>query len=418
MTTTSDLSYEDQLIDLTYEDLLKEAERILLQRRKIYEFSCNVNRRWIRFSKIFGNTYKRCFFEKNKLCLVLDLDHTLLHSVRICDVSKDDQDYLNKKAIVVSSEKDIKGLGCSGDNLYNYKGMYTKLRPHTRDFLKQVGDRFELFVYTLGNREYARNMGRLLDPEGVLFKSIESRDDSTFEDRKNLDILAGPDEKNTIIIDDNKYVWKEHKDNLIEIHSYNYFTDENEGHILKKGEEEAGFDEKDEVLKSISEDLQGVHQKFFELFPVPQTDVDLQEYLKSADVRPIFEAYRKKESGRKVEESKDVRQNTIADADLSENRVQDVDGTCDQEPSEKSEFETDREDKISPDEGIEIGKAKSLEAIPSRIPMTRFENMDKLFNATALLEISNGPLREVGACRVNYSENVFSFFVNLMTCGS
>ncbi|KAI3919057.1 hypothetical protein MKW98_016610 [Papaver atlanticum] len=381
MTTTYEK--KDRLKDLSYEDLLKEAERVL-KRRKIYEFSCNQNINiWlIAFSKIFGNTYKRCFFEKKKLCLVLDLDHTLLHSVRICDVSKDDQDYLNKKAIVVSSEKDIKGLGSSGDNF----------------------DRFELFVYTLGNREYARNMGRLFDPEGVFFNSIESRDDSTVEDRKNLDILAGPDEKNTIIIDDNKYVWKEHKNNLIEIHSYNYFTDSNEGHILKKGEEDAGFDEKDEALKSISEVLQRVHEKFFELFPVPQTDVHLKEYIKSVDVRPIFKAYREKESGRKVEESKQVLLDTISCVDLSqfppdnivedlreeENRVQVVDETCDQEPSKESQFETDIEDKISPDEGIAIGKVKFLETIVSRFSMTCVQIMDKLLKATALLEVSNG----------------------------
>ncbi|KAI3846288.1 hypothetical protein MKW92_026221 [Papaver armeniacum] len=386
MTTTYEK--KDRLKHLSYEDLLNEAETVL-ERRKIYEFSCNQNINiWlIAFSKIFGNTYKRCFFEKNKLCLVLDLDHTLLHSVRISDVSKDDQDYLNKKAIVVSSEKDIKGLGSSGDNLYNYKGTYTKLRPHTRDFLKQLSHRFELFVYTLGNREYARNMGRLLDPEGVLFKSIESSDESTFEDRKNLDILAGPDEKNTIIIDDNKNVWKEHKNNLIEIHSYNYFTDENEGHILKKGEEEAGFDEKDEALKSISEDLQGVHENFFELFPVPKTDVDLQEYMKSVDVRPIFKAYGKEESRRKVEESKDVPQDTIADAYLSEvlpdNSVEDL-------REEENRVQAADEDKISSDEGIEIGKVKSHETILSRFSMTCVLIMDKLLKSTALLEVSNG----------------------------
>ncbi|XP_026432299.1 RNA polymerase II C-terminal domain phosphatase-like 4 [Papaver somniferum] len=293
MTTTSDLSYEDRLKDLSNEDLLKVADR-LLQIKNISEFSCNQkrNRLLIQFSRLLGNTYKRCFFEKKKLPLVLDLDHTLLHSVRICTVLKDDQDYLNKKAIVVSSDNDIKGLGSSGDNLYNYRGMYTKLRPHTRDFLKQLSDRFEVFVYTLGTRAYARNMCRLLDPEGVFFKSIKSRDDSTFEDRKNLDILAGPDEKNTIIIDDNKYVWEEHNNNLIEIDEYKFFTND-KGHILKKGEEEVGFDDKDEALKSISEVLQGVHKNFFELFPVPQTDVELQEYTKSVDVRPILKAYRK-----------------------------------------------------------------------------------------------------------------------------
>ncbi|XP_026432300.1 RNA polymerase II C-terminal domain phosphatase-like 4 [Papaver somniferum] len=386
--------------NLCYEDLIKQEDRILKRR------SCNrnINRRLVGFRRIFGNTYKRCFVEKNKLCLVLDLDHTLLHSVNVCDVSKDGQDYLNKKAVVVSSNNDIKGLGSSGDNLYNYRGIYTKLRPHTREFLEQLSDKFELFVYTLGTRDYAQNMGRLLDPEGVLFNSMVSRDDSTFEDRKNLDILAGPDEKNTIIIDDNKYVWKEHKNNLIEIDEYKFFTKENGGHILNKGEKDAGFDDKDESLKPFSELLQRVHKKFFELFPVPKTDVELQEYIKSVDVRPILKTCRKNKSGRKGEESNQVLPNRIGGADLSEvprdnrvedlrkeeNRVQDADKTCDQERSKESELETDSENKISSDEGIATGKVKSLETILSRFSVSCVQIMDKLLKATSFLEVSNG----------------------------
>ncbi|KAI3911560.1 hypothetical protein MKW92_048771 [Papaver armeniacum] len=289
---------EPSKVDISYEDRVKEVETIL-KRIQIRELSCNeqVNRRLIGFSREFGNTFKKCCFQKSKLCLVLDLDHTLLHSVSICDDSKDDREYLNKKAIVISSEKDMKGVvASSGDNLYKYKGMYTKLRPHTRKFLKQLGDSFELFVYTMGTWDYARNMGRLLDPEGVFFKSIVSRDDSTIRNRKNLDILAGPDEKNTIIIDDHEHVWEEHRNNVMRIDKYKYFTQENGGHILKKNEEK-GFGDDDESLKSIYKDLRRVHKKFFQLFPVPQTDVELQEYIESADVRPILKACLKKLSG-------------------------------------------------------------------------------------------------------------------------
>ncbi|KAI3919056.1 hypothetical protein MKW98_016609 [Papaver atlanticum] len=339
-------------LDISYEDRLKEEAERMLTRIKIEESSSNEeeNILLIAFSRVFGNTYKRCFFKKNKLCLVLDLDHTLLHSVSICNVSKEDQDYLNKKAIVVSSTKIMKDvLHSSGDNLYNYRGRYTKLRPHTRDFLKQLSDRFELFVYTMGSWDHGRDMGKLLDRDGVFFKSIVSRDDSTIRNRKNLDILAGPDEKNTIIIDDHKHMWEEHRNNVIRIDKYKYFTEENGGHILKKNEEE-GFGDEDESLKSISKVLRRVHKKFFELFPVPQTDVELQEYTTSVDVRPILNAYIKKISGRKGEESKQVQPETIAGADLSqvppynrvedlieeENRVEDADETCDQEPSKVS----------------------------------------------------------------------------------
>ncbi|KAI3831500.1 hypothetical protein MKX03_016606 [Papaver bracteatum] len=278
---------------LSYEGRLKEAHNILerMRIRQLMSYNAEENKRLIQRSRMLGNTYKRCFFENKKLSLVLDLNRTLLHSVRICDVSKDDQDYLDKKAIVVSSMQDD---NCrNGDNLYKYMGaIYAKLRPYTREFLKQLSDRFELFLYTTGTRFYAEVMGKLLDPDGVIFNSIVSKDDSTIKNRKNLDILAGPDQKNTIIIDDNKHVWEEHQNNLMQIDKYTYFTEENGGHKLMKGDQE-GFGDEDEALKSILEVLQGVHKRFFELFPVPQNDVELQEYVRSVDVRLVLKTFRK-----------------------------------------------------------------------------------------------------------------------------
>ncbi|MCL7026429.1 hypothetical protein MKW94_029416 [Papaver nudicaule] len=235
-----------------------------------------------------GNIRRQSFFARKKLlCLVLDLDHTLLHSVRIKDVPMDEQEYLNMR---VSSRKDT-----DGNNLYKIKhqnvGMYTKLRPYTREFLKEASGMFKLFIYTTGTRGYAREMGRLLDPDDVLFENnIVSRDDSTVENKKNLDVLAGSDEKNTIIIDDTRHVWKEHGENLIKIDKYMYFSVVKRGYKLKK-DGGKGFVDEDDALKSISEVLRGVHKMFFASFPVPRTCHEFQEYAKSVDVRPVLKEY-------------------------------------------------------------------------------------------------------------------------------
>ncbi|KAI3899230.1 hypothetical protein MKW92_036509 [Papaver armeniacum] len=128
-------------------------------------------------------------------------------------------------------------------------------------------------------------MGRLLDPQGKIFKSrIVSKDDSTKENKKNLDVLSGPNELNTIIVDDTKRVWKKNKRNLIWIEKYNYFTEG--GHILNKH----GSDGEDGSLVSVTEILQGVHKMFFQCFPVPSPD-ELKEYIKSVDVRPILQMF-------------------------------------------------------------------------------------------------------------------------------
>ncbi|KAI3902105.1 hypothetical protein MKW98_028036 [Papaver atlanticum] len=242
-------------------------------------FNEEQNKRLILNSKMCGNTFRKAYFGRKKLCLVLDLDHTLLHSVRIQDVSAEDQEYLNLR---VSSMKDL-----DGNSLYRHIGRYIKLRPYTREFLKEVGKYFELFIYTMGTRDYAAEMGRLLDPQGVLFKSIVSKDDSTNQNRMNLDILAGPNESNTIIVDDTRRVWEENEKNLIQIEKYNYFTEG--GHRFKKDEEQ-GYGDEDGALKSISEILHGVHKMFFESYPVP-SPVELNEYIKSVDVRPLLQGF-------------------------------------------------------------------------------------------------------------------------------
>lgn len=46
---------------------------------------------------------------------------------------------------------------------------WTKLRPGVRSFLEQAHQDFELHVYTMGDKLYARAMAQILDPDGRLF---------------------------------------------------------------------------------------------------------------------------------------------------------------------------------------------------------------------------------------------------------
>ncbi|MCL7039604.1 hypothetical protein MKW94_025134 [Papaver nudicaule] len=220
-------------------------------------------------------------FRFKKLCLVLDLDHTLLHTMSIREISREEQEYLNSRASPPTEN-------LLGDNLYRLGSKYTKLRPYTREFLQRASAMFELFICTMGGRKYAREMEKLLDPEGVLFKknvNVASKEDCTFTRTKNLDVLAGPNKRNTIIIDDTEDVWPNNKANLIPIQKYNYFTDEKQGCKLNRDD-----GEEDEALISMLEVLQDVHSKFFELYPVPQSSVQLREYAKSVDVTPILDS--------------------------------------------------------------------------------------------------------------------------------
>lgn len=79
-----------------------------------------------------------------KLALLVDLDHTILHSTH-------DQH-------VHAAEWLRNGV----EELFCYKlgdrTFYTKLRPGVHDFLEEMHTAFELQVYTMGSRAYAEEI--------------------------------------------------------------------------------------------------------------------------------------------------------------------------------------------------------------------------------------------------------------------
>ncbi|VFQ69584.1 unnamed protein product [Cuscuta campestris] len=72
-----------------------------------------------------------------KLCLVLDLDHTLLNSTRLSDISPKEE-YL-KHAIPDALEGSLFRL----ERIH----MMTKLRPYVHKFLKEASELFEMYIH-------------------------------------------------------------------------------------------------------------------------------------------------------------------------------------------------------------------------------------------------------------------------------
>ncbi|OMP10004.1 hypothetical protein COLO4_04918 [Corchorus olitorius] len=137
---------------------------------------------------------------QKKLHLVLNIDHTLIHTLRLEKASKlglscDDKD-----------TKEIDNGAC-----------LVKLRPHVLEFLEKANTMFEMYLYTLGSRPYAKKIAQILDPQGIYFgHRIISRDDNPLAASKvkTLDLLLAQKSKN-LILDDNFGVWPKHEKNLI-----------------------------------------------------------------------------------------------------------------------------------------------------------------------------------------------------------
>ncbi|XP_074307005.1 RNA polymerase II C-terminal domain phosphatase-like 4 isoform X1 [Silene latifolia] len=189
-----------------------------------------------------------------KLCLVLDLDHTLVNSTAINDLSVDEQ-YLT-----------------SLDDAYRRGlirlvriGVLTKLRPFVRTFLSEASKMFELSIYTMGDRTYALEMAKLLDPENKYFDSrIISRDDCVGKHHKGLDVVKKP-ENSVLVLDDNESVWPQHKDNLILMDRYIYFSSSCRQFGCKAkslSESKRDEDEMDGALSTTLQVLKRVHSDY------------------------------------------------------------------------------------------------------------------------------------------------------------
>ena len=84
--------------------------------------------------------------------------------------------------------------------------IITKLRPFVHTFLEEASKLFEMYIYTKGARGYALEMAELLDPQNKYFHSrIISREDSTHEHQKGLDIIFGR-ESTILVVDDSVWV--------------------------------------------------------------------------------------------------------------------------------------------------------------------------------------------------------------------
>ncbi|KAI3936350.1 hypothetical protein MKW92_008422 [Papaver armeniacum] len=226
-------------------------------------------------------------FAAKKLCLVLDLDHTLLNSAKFIEIDPVHQEILRMK--------EEKERGKSQRHLFRFPhmGMWTKLRPGVWNFLEKASKLFELHLYTMGNKRYATEMAKLLDPSGALFSGrvISRGDDGESLDGderpkiKDLDGVLGM-ESAVVIIDDSVRVWPHHKLNMIAVERYIYFPcSRRQFGLLGPSLLEIGRDERSEngTLASSLAVIERIHKTFFS-----------HQCLKNLDVRNILASEQKK----------------------------------------------------------------------------------------------------------------------------
>ncbi|KAE8686884.1 hypothetical protein F3Y22_tig00111027pilonHSYRG00379 [Hibiscus syriacus] len=217
-------------------------------------------------------------FASRKLCLVLDLDHTLLNSAKFIEVDSVHEEILRKK-----EEQDREKLQRHLFR-FNHMGMWTKLRPGVWNFLEKASKLYELHLYTMGNKLYATEIAKVLDPKGVLFagRVISRGDDGDPVDgdervprSKDLEGVLGM-ESSVVIIDDSVRVWPHNKLNLIVVERYTYFPySRRQFGLLGPSLLEIDHDERPEdgTLASSLAVIERIHQNFFSHQSLDDLDV-------------------------------------------------------------------------------------------------------------------------------------------------
>jgi len=180
---------------------------------------------------------KRRLLNARKLSLVVDLDQTIIHAAVDPTIGEwqKDPDNPNYEAL-----KDVRAFQLQDDGPgIRACWYYIKLRPGLEQFLENVSEKYELHIYTMGTRQYAKEIAKIVDPDRKYFEDrILSRDESGSMVAKNLTRLFPVDTRMVLIIDDRADVWR-WSPNLLRVSAFDFFVgigDINAGFLPKKQE--------------------------------------------------------------------------------------------------------------------------------------------------------------------------------------
>ncbi|KAK5957967.1 CTD phosphatase Fcp1 [Knufia fluminis] len=180
---------------------------------------------------------KRHLLNGRKLSLVVDLDQTIIHAAVDPTIGEWQKDPENPN---YDALKDVRAFQLKDEGPgARACWYYIKLRPGLEQFLENVSEKYELHIYTMGTRQYAKEIAKIVDPDRKYFEDrILSRDESGSMVAKNLTRLFPVDTRMVVIIDDRADVWR-WSPNLLRVSAFDFFIgigDINAGFLPKRQE--------------------------------------------------------------------------------------------------------------------------------------------------------------------------------------
>lgn len=200
------------------------------------------------------------YLDANKLILLLDLDNTILHT---CAFVLTEEEYISLKAKygislgIVYIKKQL----CPN----KFDKVIIKFRPHLKEFFIEICEKYEIYTYTHGTREYAIGIIKYIntnfDGEFLSSERLIAREQNVVES-KTIKKVFPTTEDMIVILDDRSNVWEENDNNLINLRPYGFFYDEQ----LNKIKEKYLSVDYDNVLYSIRKILSYVHASFYDYY--------------------------------------------------------------------------------------------------------------------------------------------------------
>lgn len=165
---------------------------------------------------------KRRLLSAKKLSLVVDLDQTVIQATvdpTVGEWQKDPQNP-NHEAVKDVRTFQLKDEGPGGNGMW----YYIKFRPGLEKFLEDISKLYELHIYTMGTRAYAKHIAEIIDPKRRIFGNrILSRNENYSIFSKSLQRLFPVDTRMVVIIDDRADVWS-WTENLIKVTPFDFFV--------------------------------------------------------------------------------------------------------------------------------------------------------------------------------------------------
>jgi Dullard-like phosphatase family protein len=148
-----------------------------------------------------------CLFNKPKslsrVSIILDLDNTLINSSTTAPKKYDFSfDFMDIDQMVK---------------------VYTTRRPFLQEFLEELKSFSDLYVFSAGTKDYVHHVLSYIDPLGVTFRGVFTRDDCTMVGLNRFIKQyekCGTNMEHTIIVDDNPVYFRKWRQNGVGIEPF------------------------------------------------------------------------------------------------------------------------------------------------------------------------------------------------------